>query len=94
MIHGLEQQKLAVQSGYWPLIRFNPDLAKEGKNPLQLDSKAPSIPLEEYIYNENRYKMLTRTMPEVAKKLLKEAQEGVLKRWKMYERLALTFEKK
>ena len=94
LIHGLEQQKLAVKSGYWPLIRFNPDLAKEGKNPLQLDSKAPSIPLEEYIYNENRYKMLTRTMPEVAKKLLKEAQEGVLKRWKMYERLASTFEKK
>jgi pyruvate-ferredoxin/flavodoxin oxidoreductase len=94
LIHGLEQQKLAVQSGYWPLIRFNPDLAKEGKNPLQLDSKAPSIPLEEYIYNENRYKMLTRTMPEVAKKLLKEAQEGVLKRWKMYERLAAIYEKK
>lgn len=93
LIRGLEQQKLAVKSGYWPLIRFNPDLAEEGKNPLQLDSKAPSIPLEEYIYNENRYKMLTRTMPEVAKKLLKEAQEGVLKRWKMYERLALTFEK-
>jgi len=96
LINGLEQQKLAVQSGYWPLIRFNPDLAKEGKNPLQLDSKAPSIPLEEYIYNENRYKMLTRTMPEVAKRLLKEAQEGVLKRWKMYEHLASAslFEKK
>ncbi|MBA7641098.1 Pyruvate-flavodoxin oxidoreductase [subsurface metagenome] len=94
LIHGLEQQKLAVKSGYWPLIRFNPDFAKEDKNPFQLDSKAPSIPLEEYIYNENRYKMLTRTMPEVAKKLLKEAQEGVLKRWKMYERLASTFEKK
>ncbi|MBA7557117.1 Pyruvate-flavodoxin oxidoreductase [subsurface metagenome] len=94
LIHGLEQQKLAVQSGYWPLIRYNPNLAKEGKNPLQLDSKAPSIPLEEYTYNENRYKMLTRTMPEVAKKLLKEAQEGVLERWKKYERLAATYEKK
>jgi len=94
LIHGLEQQKLAVQSGYWPLIRFNPDLDKEGKNPLQLDSKAPSIPLEEYIYNENRYKMLTRTMPEEAKKLLKEAQEGILKRWKLYEHLASPFEKK
>jgi len=94
LIHGLEQQKLAVKSGYWPLVRFNPDLAKEGKNPLQLDSKAPSIPLEEYTYNENRYKMLTRTMPDVAKKLLKEAQEGVLERWKLYERLAATYEKK
>ncbi len=94
LIRGLEQQKLAVQSGYWSLIRFNPDLAKEGKNPLQLDSKAPSIPLEEYIYNENRYKMLTRIMPEEAKKLLKKAQEGVLKRWKLYERLASPFVKK
>lgn len=96
LIQGLEQQKLAVQSGYWPLIRFNPDLYKEGKNPLQLDSKAPSIPLEKYIYNENRYKMLTRIMPEEAKKLLKEAQEGVLKRWKLYEHLASAslFEKK
>jgi len=93
LVHGLEQQKLAVQSGHWPLIRFNPDLDSEGKNPLQLDSKAPSIPLEEYIYNEDRYKMLTRTMPEEAKKLLKEAQEGVLKRWKLYERLASPFVK-
>jgi len=94
LIHGLEQQKLAVQSGYWPLIRYNPNLAKEGKNPFQLDSKAPSIPLKDYVYNENRYKMLTRTIPEVAKKLLKEAQEGVLERWKLYERLAATYEKK
>jgi len=94
LVHGLEQQKLAVQSGYWPLLRYNPDLTKEGKNPFQLDSKAPSIPLEEYVYNENRYKMLTRTNPEVAKKLLKQAQEEVLRRWKMYEYLAaLTFEK-
>jgi pyruvate-ferredoxin/flavodoxin oxidoreductase len=94
LIHGLEQQKLAVQSGYWPLLRYNPDLTKEGKNPFQLDSKAPSIPLEEYVYNENRYKMLTRTNPEVAKKLLKQAQEEVLRRWKMCEYLAaLTFEK-
>jgi len=94
LVHGLEQQKLAVQSGYWPLLRYNPDLTKEGKNPFQLDSKAPSIPLEEYVYNENRYKMLTRTNPEVAKKLLKQAQEEVLRRWKMCEYLAaLTFEK-
>lgn len=94
LIKGLEQQKLAVQSGYWPLLRYNPDLAKEGKNPLQLNSKAPSIPLEEYIYNENRYKMLTRTEPEVAKELLKQAQNEVIKRWRMYEHLASNFEKK
>ena len=95
LIYGLEQQKLAVKSGYWPLIRYNPALAKEGKNPFQLDSKAPSIPLEDYIYNENRYKVLTRTMPEVAKQLLKEAQEGVLERWRLYEYLAAqSYEKK
>ena len=88
MINGLTQQKLAVQSGYWPLLRYNPILAKEGKNPLQLDSKAPSIPLEDYIYNENRYKMLTRNMPEEAKKLLKEAQESVNERWKRYQHMA------
>ncbi|MEA2021632.1 MAG: thiamine pyrophosphate-dependent enzyme, partial [Candidatus Caldatribacteriota bacterium] len=93
LINGLNQQKLAVQSGYWPLIRYNPTLAKEGKNPLQLDSKPPSIPLEDYIYNENRYKMLTRNMPEEAKKLLKEAQEGVNKQWRMYQRMASTSEK-
>ena len=93
LINGLNQQKLAVQSGYWPLMRYNPTLAEEGKNPLQLDSKAPSIPLEDYIYNENRYKILTRSMPEEAKKLLKEAQEGVNKQWKMYQRLASPYEK-
>jgi len=74
-------------------MRYNPTLAEEGKNPLQLDSKAPSIPLEDYIYNENRYKILTRSMPEEAKKLLKEAQEGVNKQWKMYQRLASPYEK-
>jgi len=94
LINGFEQQKLAVQSGYWPLIRYNPDLVKEEKNPFQLNSKAPSIPLKEYIYNEGRYKMLTRTEPEIAKELLKKAQDEVNKRWKMYEQLASTFRKK
>ncbi len=88
LAYGMDQQKLAVQSGYWPLIRYNPDLEKEGKNPLQLDSKKPSIPLEEYIYKETRYRMLTHSKPEVAKKLLKAAQDEVLKRWKLYEHWA------
>jgi len=88
LIHGLDQQKAAVQSGYWPLYRFNPDLIKQGKNPLQLDSKAPALPLEKYIYNETRYSMLTRSKPEAAKELLKEAQEDVNSRWKLYEHWA------
>jgi len=85
MKHGLSQQKLAVQSGHWPLFRFDPRRAAEGKNPMQLDSKAPSVPLEDYIYNETRYSMLRQSHPEEAKKLLEEAREDVAARWKMYE---------
>lgn len=88
MINGLEQQKAAVASGHWPLIRYNPDLLKEGKNPLQLDSRAPSLPLEKYIYNEARYSALTRSNPELAKRLLELAQEDVNKRWRLYEYMA------
>jgi pyruvate-ferredoxin/flavodoxin oxidoreductase len=83
--HGLSQQKLAVQSGHWPLFRFDPRRSAEGKNPMQLDSKAPSVPLEDYIYNETRYSMLRQSHPEEAKKLLEEAREDVAARWKMYE---------
>jgi pyruvate-ferredoxin/flavodoxin oxidoreductase len=85
MVHGLDQQKLAVQSGHWPLFRFDPRLGAQGKNPLQLDSKAPSIPLENYLYNEGRYTMLKQGHPEEAKKLLEEAQQDVVNRWKIYE---------
>jgi pyruvate-ferredoxin/flavodoxin oxidoreductase len=88
MLHGLDQQKAAVQSGYWSLMRYNPALAKQGKNPLQLDSKAPSLSLDKYIYNETRYSMLRRSMPEAAKKLYELAQEDVLRRWRYYDYLA------
>jgi len=85
LIHGPEQQKAAVQSGYWPLMRYNPDLEKEGKNPLQLDSGKPSITLDKFIYNETRFKVLLRSKPEVAKKLLDESQKQVIKRWNFYK---------
>jgi pyruvate-ferredoxin/flavodoxin oxidoreductase len=85
MNHGLTQQKLAVQSGHWPLFRFDPRRAAEGKNPMQLDSKAPSVPLEDYLYNETRYTMLRQSHPDEARKLLEEAREDVAARWKMYE---------
>ena len=85
---GLEQQKRAVESGHWPLYRYDPRRRAEGLNPLQLDSKAPSIPLKDYIYNETRYSMLTMSNPEVAEKLLAEAQEAVNERWRKYEQLA------
>jgi pyruvate-ferredoxin/flavodoxin oxidoreductase len=88
LIKGPDQQELAVKSGCWPLVRFNPELVREGKNPLQIDSKAPSIPLEDYIYNENRYNVLRHTLPDEAAKLLVEAQEDVKRRWKIYEHMA------
>lgn len=88
MTKGLYQQKLAVESGYWPLYRYDPRLRAQGKNPLQLDSKAPKIPLEDYVYNENRYRMLTQTKPEAAAKLLVLAQKAVNERWQRYEQMA------
>ncbi|HUU13202.1 MAG TPA: pyruvate:ferredoxin (flavodoxin) oxidoreductase, partial [Terriglobia bacterium] len=88
LVHGLEQQKAAVQSGYWPLFRYNPELTKQGKNPLQLDSRAPTLPLEKYAYNETRYTMLAHSDPEAAKRLLQLAQEDVNGRWHTYASLA------
>jgi pyruvate-ferredoxin/flavodoxin oxidoreductase len=88
LVHGLDQQKLAVQSGHWPMFRYNPMLKEQGKNPFQLDSKAPTVPLEKYIYNETRYSMLKHSNPEMAAELLKEAQHDVEQRWKQYEKLA------
>lgn len=88
MAKGLEQQSLATQSGHWPLYRFDPRLAEEGKNPFQLDSKEPSIPLKQYAYNENRYRMLEQSNPVVAAQLMEGAQEAVKERWKKYEELA------
>ena len=85
---GVEQQKAAVVSGYWPLIRYDPRLKEEGKNPLQIDSKPPSIPLEDYVYKETRYKVLTRSNPEEARRLIKLAQEDVINRWRLYEYLS------
>ncbi len=86
--YGLEQQKKAVLSGYWPLYRFNPTLAAEGKHPLVLDSRAPSIPLADYMYAETRFKMLTQSDPQEAQRLLKLAEQDVANRWRQYEQLA------
>ena len=88
LVHGLDQQKLAVQSGHWPLFRYNPMLAEGGKNPFVLDSKAPTVPLEKYIYNETRYTMLRQAHPDHAAVLLKGAQAEVNERWRLYEYLA------
>ena len=85
---GLKQQDLAVKSGVWPIYRYNPDLIKEGKNPLQLDYKEPSIPVKEFAYNETRYTMLVQSNEERAEKLLKLAQEDAKERWLKYSQMA------
>ncbi|TAK14255.1 MAG: pyruvate:ferredoxin (flavodoxin) oxidoreductase [Anaerolineae bacterium] len=88
MRKGLEQQRLAVETGFWPLYRNDPRLAAEGKNPMQLDSKAPSLSLEKYAYNETRYRMLLQSNPERAEELMDAAQNDVNKRWEHYTGLA------
>jgi pyruvate-ferredoxin/flavodoxin oxidoreductase len=86
--HGAEQQRAAVQSGHWPLLRYDPRLSSEGKNPLQLDSKAPSLQLQAYVGNEGRYAMLAHSDPEEASTLIAQAQSEIRERWNLYERLA------
>ncbi len=88
MRKGLEQQKLAVQSGYWPLYRYNPQLSEVGKNPLVLDSKEPTIPLEQYAYNETRYRMLLQSDEKRAEELMQAAKHDVQARWQHYRELA------
>jgi len=88
MEKGLEQQSLAVSSGYWPLIRYNPMLRQIKKNPFVLDSPRPPIPLTEYAYRELRYKDLLRANPEEAGYLMRLAQEIVDLRWQNYENMA------
>jgi pyruvate-ferredoxin/flavodoxin oxidoreductase len=88
MAKGLEQQQLAVDAAFWPLYRFDPRLKAEGKNPFQLDSKGPKIPLSDYAYNETRYRMLTQSMPERAEHLMDLAQQAVYDRWAKYEKMA------
>jgi pyruvate/2-oxoacid:ferredoxin oxidoreductase beta subunit/pyruvate/2-oxoacid:ferredoxin oxidoreductase alpha subunit/Pyruvate/2-oxoacid:ferredoxin oxidoreductase delta subunit len=88
MAQGMNQQKLAVESGYWPLYRYNPARAGAGQNPFQLDSAAPKVPLQDYIYNEARYRMLVQSDPDTAKLLLARAQAAVNERFQHYKRLA------
>ena len=88
MSTAMKQQKAAVDSGRWLLYRYNPELTAPGENPLHLDMRSPRLPVEQSMYSENRFKMLTRGKPEEAKHLLKQAQEDVNTRWQMYQYLA------
>jgi pyruvate-ferredoxin/flavodoxin oxidoreductase len=86
---GLRQQDLAVHSGYWPLMRYNPEVRKSGERPFVLDSQRPKIRLKDYAYNELRYRMLAHSMPEVSERLMAKAQEAVEHKWSVYEEMAL-----
>lgn len=94
MTTAMQDQKMAVQTGYWPLFRFNPDLAKKGENPLQLDSPAPKTPLKDFMEMENRFKMLSKTKPELAQALAQEAQNDVNKRWQILQKISASNEQK
>jgi pyruvate-ferredoxin/flavodoxin oxidoreductase len=86
--HGVEQQKLAVDTGYWPLYRYDPRRAEAGENPLQLDSAAPKAPLSSYARNETRFRMVEQQNPERFKQLMTEAQAHLNRRFSFYESLA------
>ena len=94
IVHGIDMatatdlHKDAVESGFWPLYRYNPSLAEQGKNPLQLDSKPPTESVEEFMYKQNRFRSLRQTNPERAKELLEALQQDVITRWKFYEQMA------
>jgi pyruvate-ferredoxin/flavodoxin oxidoreductase len=88
MAKGLTQQDLAVKSGAWPLFRFNPALAFEGKNPLKIDSKKPSISWDEYALNENRFKVLLKSHPDRAEELMEHAIHDIEGRWDLYNQMA------
>jgi pyruvate-ferredoxin/flavodoxin oxidoreductase len=88
MTTGYEEQKKAVACGHWPLYRFDPRLKEQGKNPLQLDSKAPTIRFDEYAYGENRYKSLQKLKPEAAERLMKLANADAVQRYSLMEQLA------
>lgn len=88
MAKGMNQQKLATESGHWPVYRYDPRLKEVGKNPLQIDSKPPKVPLKDYVYNEQRYKLLTQTNPRKAAEFLEQAQTWVNNHWKSLTELA------
>ena len=88
MATGLEEQKKAVACGHWPLYRFDPRLADAGKNPLQLDSKAPTMDFSEFAYGQNRFRSLTKSQPEVAKELMELATKDNASKFALLEQLA------
>jgi pyruvate-ferredoxin/flavodoxin oxidoreductase len=88
MTTAMRNQKAAVDAGQWLLYRYHPQRAAQGENPLHLDSHAPRLPLAQYLSQENRFSMLSKSKPDEAKRLQQQAQEDVNRRWNLYEHLA------
>ncbi|WP_321532741.1 pyruvate:ferredoxin (flavodoxin) oxidoreductase [uncultured Desulfuromonas sp.] len=88
MTTAVDECKKAVNSGHWPLFRYDPRLTEQGKNPLQLDSKDPSISFEDYAYGENRFRVLKKAQPEVAERLMSQATKETSARFDLYKKLA------
>ncbi len=88
MKKGMEQHKLAVDTGYWPLYRYDPRHAQAGEHPFRLDSRAPKLPVSEFMSREARFAMLQRARPDDAAALGELAQHDVDERWHVYEQLA------
>jgi len=88
MTTAMTDQKVAIESGQWLLYRYNPERAEAGENPLVLDSRAPTRKVQEYLLQQTRFKMLTKSKPEVAEKLWKQAQQDAEQRYRYYEYLA------
>ena len=85
---GYEMQKKAVASGHWPLYRFDPRLAEQGKNPLQLESKAPTLDFAEFAYGQNRFRSLTKSKPDIAAHLMELAKKDAAKNYSLFEQLS------
>ena len=88
MTRGMQNQKMAVDSGQWLLYRYNPERATQGENPLTLDSRTPTRKIQDFLSMETRFKMLTKSKPEDAKRLWAEAQHDTEVRYRLYEYLS------
>jgi pyruvate-ferredoxin/flavodoxin oxidoreductase len=88
LAHNLRQQELAVNSGHWNLFRYDPRRLDEGKNPLQLDSKKPSIPFTDFADTEMRFSMLKRSHPDAAAELFRQAEDDARERYEHYRKLS------
>jgi len=94
MTKGVDRQIAAVESGHWPLYRYNPALKAQGKNPLTIDSRPPKLPLRDYRYHENRYRVLAKARPELALELMRQAEEVARQQWARLQNIAKAWEPK